>query len=456
MKNKEGNILIVDDNRGILKSLSLLLKNEFAEVETASDPEKIPKLFEENSFDVVLLDMNFKAGVHSGNEGLYWLRRIKEYDPSVAIILITAYGDIQLAVKVIKEGANDFLQKPWDPHKLIITLKAAYNLKKSQEEVIKLKNKNLALNLNHNRIHNEIIGESKAMKEVFEVVDKVADTDANVLILGENGTGKELIAREIHARSKRKNDAFVPVDLGSVSSSLFESELFGHLKGSFTDAHDDKPGRIESADGGTLFLDEIGNLPLTLQPKLLSVLQNREILKIGSTKPQEIDIRLISATNSVIEDMIKQGQFREDMYFRMNTIEIHLPPLREREEDIILLSKNFLEKYKLKYDKPNLKLSENDIDKLLKHKWPGNIRELKHFIERLVILSNGKRLGDIDLHFGKSRKQSSDFPSYKLDDVEKQLIEKVIGVYSGNMSKVAKELEISRTTLYAKMKKYEI
>ena len=456
MKPGKCNILIVDDNHGILKSLRLLLKSEFEEIETVSDPEKISSLLGEKKFDIVLLDMNFKSGVHSGNEGLFWLRKIKEYDQGALVILITAYGDIQLAVKVIKEGAYDFIQKPWDPDKLIITLRSACNLKKSQEEVKRLRNRNLALNNNLNRVSHEIAGNSKVMKEVIKVIDKVAGTNANILILGENGTGKELVAREIHRKSKRKNEAFVSVDMGSISHTLFESELFGHLKGSFTDAKEDKPGRFESADGGTLFLDEIGNLPLSMQSKILSVLQNREIFRIGSARPTEIDIRLISATNSSIDEMMQQNLFREDLYFRMNTIEIKLPPLRERDNDIIILAESFLEKYKSRYSKPALRFSKKDKDKFLKHTWPGNIRELKHFVERLVILSDGKSLGDIDFQFGKQMKSTVDFPSYKLEDVEKQLIEKVIGVHKGNMSKVARELNISRTTLYAKINKYEI
>lgn len=446
--------MVVDDNEKILKSLTLLLKQDFKNIETVKDPERIPHLLNNYSFDVILLDMNFKAGVHSGNEGIFWLRKIMESDPRAVVILITAYGDIELAVKAMKEGAIDFIQKPWNPDKLIATLHSAYKLRQSRNEVDSLKKKQMVLNESLSRNHHEIMGTSKALRDVLGVINKVAITDANVLILGENGTGKEMIAREIHRKSKRAKESFVSVDLASLSESLFESELFGYTKGSFTDAREDRMGRLESANGGTLFLDEIGNLPVSLQSKLLTVLQNRVITRIGSSKPVEINIRLICATNKSINEAIKKNLFREDLYFRINTIEIVLPPLRERNEDIILLTEHFLNRYKRKYDKPRLKITQKAIDKLMTYRWPGNIRELKHTIEKAVILSDSGTITPESFQFGDLMAKFSEFSSYKLEDVEKNLIARVIEIHKGNMSKVAKELNISRTTLYAKIKRY--
>ncbi len=453
-KKYPGKILIIDDNEKILKSLKLLLKNEFGFIEPAKDPERIPALLSEYQFDIILLDMNFKAGIHSGNEGIFWLRKILTIDPGAVVILITAYGDIELAVKAMKEGAVDFIQKPWDPDKLIATLRSALALRQTRMEVKALQNKQQALNENMNVNREEIVGNSPPMMEVFKMINKVAGTDANVLILGENGTGKELIAREIHRKSKRCKQAFVPVDLGSISESLFESEIFGHVKGSFTDAREDRMGRLESANGGTLFLDELGNLPVSLQTKILSVLQNREVYRIGSGKSIPINIRLISATNRVISEMISQNLFREDLYFRINTIEIILPPLRQRGFDIVLLAEYYLNKLKRKYNKPDLRITQQALDKLLKYSWPGNIRELKHTVEKAVILSDSASLTPDCFYLGDVVPQFGHFPSHRLEDVEKNLISQVVDLYRGNMSKVAKELNISRTTLYAKIKKY--
>ena len=455
MAKSSGKIIIVDDNENILKSLSLLLKKDFGQVELVKNPESLPGILSSNDFDVFLLDMNFRAGIHTGNEGIFWLREILKSDPDAVVILITAYGDIELAVKAMKEGALDFIQKPWDPEKLIATLKAAVKLRHSRSEVKRLQNRQWALNENYNATPDRIIGSSLVMKKIFDVIGKVAQTDANILVLGENGTGKEIIAREIHRKSKRSRESFVSVDIASVSDNLFESELFGHARGAFTDAKEDRMGRFESASGGTLFLDEIGNVPLNMQAKILSVLQNREITRLGSPKSIPIDIRLISATNKPVKELIGQGLFREDLFFRINTIEIVLPPLRHRDRDILLLADHFLKMYRRKYEKPDLELTDEACDSLMQHNWPGNIRELKHTIEKAVILDDNGVLTAASFGFGlASGTGGANFSSYKLEDVERNLIETVIHYHGGNMSRVAKELNISRTTLYSKINKY--
>lgn len=448
-------ILIIDDNVQILESLRILLKDEFQTIDLLSKPSRIPEMLWRNNYDIVMLDMNFAMGDTSGNEGIFWLNEIKKADPLLPIILITAYGDIALAVKAIQEGATDFISKPWDPEKLIITLKNAFRMRRSGQEVKKLKNRQQQLSEDLDREFRMFHGSSGVMKELMNTVSRVAATDANILLLGENGTGKEIIAREIHRHSNRSEQLFVGVDVASLSESLFESEMFGHVKGAFTDAREDRVGRFENAHEGTLFLDEIGNIPLPIQAKLLQVIQNRELIRVGDHTPIAIDIRLITATNRPLRQMVSKGSFREDLYYRLNTVAIELPPLRERGEDIVILGNIFLEQYGRKYNKPKLKLNAAAIQKLKEYAWPGNVRELKHTMERAAIMSESSSLGSGDLRLFERYMPSGD-ASFKLDDVEKQTIVRVLDKCRGNHSKASQMLDISRTTLYAKLKKYGI
>jgi DNA-binding NtrC family response regulator len=451
---EEGKILIIDDNEGILKSLRYALKFEFRTVKTTRTPNQIPSLLQTEKFDVILLDMNFSAGVNTGNEGIYWLREILKLDPEVVVVLITAYGDVELAVRAIREGAVDFIVKPWDPEKLISTLKAAFKLSLSKKEVLKLKSAQEHLKEDISREFGPIIGESAKFRQTMDLVIKSAPTDANVLLLGENGTGKEILAREIHRNSDRSGEVFISVDMSSLSESLIESELFGHKKGSFTDAQEDRVGRFESASGGTLFLDEIGNIPISVQAKLLTVLQNRIIYRVGSNKPIPVDIRLITATNKSIRGLVTDNYFREDLYYRINTIEIQLPPLRDRQEDILLLAEHFLHLYKKKYVKPLLKINSTAMDKLKSYSWPGNIRELRHTIEKAVILSEGNTLTADDFLLSVDHSDGMEAETLNLDEVEISTIMKALKKYQGNLSKTATELGITRKTLYSKIEKY--
>jgi DNA-binding NtrC family response regulator len=456
MPAKKGNILIVDDNRQILNSLSILLKSEFDSIETIQNPNLLPNKLQSGQFDVVMLDMNFAAGRTTGNEGIFWLREILKSDPLAVVILITAYGDIELAVKSIKEGATDFIAKPWDAEKLIITLKNAVELRHSKLEIKKLKEKKDELTNEINSHYKMFVGQSKAFARIVSTIDKVAGTDADILITGENGTGKEIIAREIHRRSKRANEVFVSADMGSLTETLFESEMFGHIKGSFTDAKNDRIGRFESASGGTLFLDEISNLSTSLQAKLLAALQSRQIIRVGSNKPIDIDIRLICATNKSLSDMVKDNAFREDLLYRINTIQIDLPPLRARIEDIAGLADYFMKHYAAKYNKPSLRIHKKAYEELESYHWPGNIRELKHAIEKAVILCDSDTLNPGDFFFKTSSSFKETPSSLKMEEVEKWAIEEVIRKSKGNLSKAAEVLDISRTTLYAKMNRYHI
>ena len=448
----EGKILIVDDDKEVLESLELLLKYEFGEVHTLSNPVLLPGRINKGSFDLILLDMNFSAGVNTGNEGLFLLGEILKEDPEAIVIMITAYGDAELAVRAIKQGATDFIQKPWNADKLIAGLKTAFRLKESRKKVKNLERDNQSLKEDLEKLHPVFIGESAPMLEVVRSIRKVAPTDANVLITGENGTGKELIARMLHRESKRAMEVFVSVDLGSLSPTLFESELFGHVKGAFTDARTDRTGRIESATGGTLFLDEIGNLSLSLQSKLLAVLQRREITPIGSNRVIPVDFRLVTATNKDPFQLAGEQLFREDLLYRINTVRINLPPLREREGDLIVLTEHFLERFARKYDKPGLKIGQKTLDILRAHQWPGNIRELQHAIEHAVIMCETTilSLGDFNLRLDKSPGQLS----LNLEEVEKRAIEEALRKHRGRLNETFKELGISRTTLYHKMKKY--
>jgi DNA-binding NtrC family response regulator len=400
--------------------------------------------------------MNFRAGINTGNEGIHWLRRIYETDPSISVVLITAYGDVELAVRAVKEGAFDFILKPWDNTKLISTLHAALKLRMSKLENKGLLERTKSLTREITPPQQPIIGQSAGMKEVFDLIRKVAVTDANVLLTGENGTGKEVMAREIHRLSSRSQEIMVSVDMGAISETLFESELFGHMKGSFTDAKEDRGGKFETASRGTLFLDEIGNLPLGLQAKILSILQNRTITRIGSNSPIQIDIRLISATNRDLPKMISEGLFREDLMYRINTITIEIPPLRDRGSDVLLLAGYYLNKYGVKYDKHGLKIGKKAEERLMTYPWPGNVRELQHCIERAVILADKTEIDENLLALNTEIKLPSTQSFQTFEEMEKQMILASIKKEKGNMSAVAKSLGITRPTLYKKMKRYDI
>jgi DNA-binding NtrC family response regulator len=455
MSKTEGKILIIDDNEELLVAFRLTLGPYFNEIRTASSPSLIPSILEGETFDVILLDMNFTAGLNTGNEGFYWMKRILEADSEAAIVLITAYGNVEVAVKAIKEGATDFIQKSWDKDKILSTILSAYQIRKSKLQIRTLKSKQKHMVEKDDQEYNYCPSQSGTMQEIMRIVDKVAPTEANILLLGENGTGKEVIAREIHRKSTRNNEMFVSVDLGSISENLFESELFGHVKGSFTDARSDRTGRIEIASGGTLFLDEIGNLPLSLQTKLLTAIQRKEIVRVGSNKAIPVDIRIICATNSPIYNLADEGRFREDLLYRINTIQIELPPLRERQEDIPLLANFFLEKYSRKYKKSNMEISQLALNKLQKHFWKGNIREFMNTIEKTVILSEVQliRPGDFILS-GISSTKTEDIQEFDLMKNEKQVIERALQKFGDNLSLTAQKLGINRTTLYNKIRKY--
>jgi len=458
MDKRQGKILIVDDNKSVLDSLKFFLEDYFREIILASNPNRILHIISQEDFDVLLLDMNFSAGKMTGNEGFYWLKEILRIDPLAVVVHITAYGDIEMAVRSIKEGAADFVLKPWDNYKLLATLQSAYNLRKSRIEIKKLKQnqKNLSESLAND--FNMIKGPSKGMDKIYQAIPKIAASNASVLIIGENGTGKEVIAREIHNQSPRKDEIFMRVDLGSLNEGLFESELFGHVKGAFTDAREDRIGKIESASDGTVFLDEIGNLSLSLQSKLLSVLQNKEICPLGSNKSTMIDVRFICATNKDLEKMITDNTFREDLYYRINTVQLTIPPLRERMDDIPLLIQFFLDDYKSKYSKPAIRIHDNAIKVLQNYLWPGNIRELQHAVEKAVILCNSNVLQVEDFFVDKRKlhpvNRNKAFNS--LEEAERDTIISILERNGGNISKTAKELKIGRQTLYNKLKKYTI
>ena len=457
MEKRKGRILVVDDNAQILNSLQLLLKPEFAEITCIKNPNQLPSLLHNNIYDIILLDMNFRSGDNSGNEGLFWLSEILKTDPLAMVIMITAYGDINLAVNAIKKGAIDFVAKPWDAEKLIITLKNTLEFRNSKIEVRNLQVKQLQLKEDIEKQYPLLKGSSPKMLDIYKTIDKVAQTDANILILGENGTGKEVIAREIHRKSKRASGIFLAVDIGSLSETLFESEMFGHVRGSFTDAKEDRIGRFEAASDGTLFLDEIGNLSMSTQSKLLGALQNHEITRLGTSRSIPVNIRLISATNKNPEELVHQNLFRQDLLFRINTIQIELPPLRERKEDIQELADYFLAQFTHKYEKPSLKMSGATYNALVNYHWSGNIRELKHTLEKAVILCESSVMKPEDLNLkGKTTSKAEEDLILSLSDIEKAAIIKALEKFHGNVSQAAHMLDISRTTLYAKMKEYKI
>jgi two-component system response regulator HydG len=454
---KKGKILVVDDNEEILVALRLFLLNHFELVNTEKNPEMIMPRMQKDSFDVIILDMNFKAGINTGNEGLFWLNKILDMDRTVSVVFVTAYAGIELAVNAIKQGAVDFIEKPWDDDKLLATVLKAFEIRRSKLEINRLRVKQEHLIENIDQEYDFFTGKAASMEKVYRAIDKVAATDANILILGENGTGKEIIAREIHRRSLRSKEVFVGVDLGSLSSTLFESELFGHVKGAFTDAREDRPGRFEIASGGTLFLDEIGNLTASLQSKLLSTLQGREVTRLGSNRPVQVDIRLVSATNRPVFELIEQGSFREDLLYRINTIQIELPPLRDRKEDIPGLLGFFLKKYLHKYSKPGFRIEKTAMEKLLKYSWPGNIRELQHMTEKAVIMGEGDTLRTEDFFMGSRLRHGNVNPeTLNLEQLEKDAIVRAIDKNGGNISRAVKDLGISRRALYYKLRKYDI
>lgn len=451
---KIGKILIVDDDKNILRSLKILLDNKFGIVKTISNPNLILSEYVKYQFDVVLLDMNFSAGINTGNEGIYWLNEILKIDKKASIVLITAYGDVNLAVRAMKEGATDFVIKPWNNDKLIYTLRSALTIRQSQLQIDELSRNNKSLSGEISKSRDKIVGSSEEMQQVFTTIDKVSSTDANILILGENGTGKELIAREIHKKSERSSKPMITVDMGAISNTLFESELFGHKKGSFTDAKDDRIGRFEIANGGTLFLDEIANIPVSLQSKLLTAIQKQEITPIGSNKAVSIDIRLITATNKNVDKLINEGLFREDLFYRINTVQIELPPLRKRKDDIISIAEYYLKFYTTKYDKPPLKLSGKAIESLLNYSWPGNIRELRHTMEKAVILSTNTILKPEDFML-RQEETTNEWP-LKFEEIEKMAIQRALQNNGGKIIDAAKELGLTRQTLHNKIKKYNL
>lgn len=453
---KQGKILVVDDNKNVLSALKILLNTHFEEVILLSSPNTLLTVLREKTPDVVLLDMNYSAGINTGNEGLYWLSEVKKTNPDLPVVLFTAYADIDLAVTALKKGASDFVVKPWDNAKLLATLQSAFELRLSRKEVTRLKEKQSVLNAQLNKEGDIYWGESAPMRQLLRLIEKVAKTDVNVLITGENGTGKEVIAHRIHQLSHRSDESLVTVDMGAVTETLFESELFGHMKGSFTDAHTDRAGKIEAADKGTLFLDEIGNLNYPLQAKLLNALQTRQIIRVGSNRPIAVDIRLICATNRNLFSDVENGIFREDLFYRINTIQIEVPPLRNRKEDIPGLAAFFLRRFAAKYNKPGVTLSKGAIAKMQEYPWPGNVRELEHTIEKALILLDNKVIDSSALFFRPQTMddKSKDRENVTLEEMEKALIERAMQNHENNISAIAKELGISRPTLYSKIKKY--
>lgn len=454
MRHQDARILVIDDDEDVLISIKLFLKRHFKEVRTDSHPRDLHQHLKEG-FDVLLLDMNFQTGEDDGREGLYWLKHLMEMHRDLPVIMMTAYGEIDLAVSAIKLGAFDFILKPFKNEKLLATLQAALKLRKAEKAVVHMQH--VQQHLNQSMQPQGLLGTSSAMQKVYTTLEKVAATEANVLILGENGTGKELAARSLHQQSNRAHQAFIGVDLGSINEQLFESELFGHVKGAFTDAHANKEGRFQLAHGGSLFLDEIGNLSLGMQAKLLRVLQNREVQAVGAQELTPIDIRLISATNMPLYEMVENDAFRQDLLYRINTVEITMPPLRERLEDIPLLAQHFLEVYAKRYRKPPPRLQRTALDRLKAYPWPGNVRELQHCIERTLILHDHEQLDGWDLQLGQAKPISTEFKeSLNLKEMESALIEKALEKHKGNISKAAQELGLTRAALYRRLDKHDL
>lgn len=452
----DANILVIDDDDDILLSARLFLKQHFNQVLTCKSPREINVLLSKNEVDIILLDMNYQKGASDGREGLYWLEHILSIDKDFVVILMTAFGNVELAVQAIKKGATDFILKPWENEKLFATLSSAAKLRQSNKKVKKLEKIHTSIQSDMARKFEHIIGTNENVQILQKTLSKVAPTDANVLILGENGTGKQVFAYELHKNSLRRKQIFMHVDLGSLNENLFESELFGYVKGAFTDAREDKPGRFEMADGGTIFLDEIGNLSLPLQAKLLSILQNRTVTRLGESKERKIDVRLITATNMPLNEMVSNGTFRQDLLFRINTVELILPPLRQRGNDIILLANHFLQNFCTKYHKTIKNISSKAEQTLLNYSWPGNVRELQHVLERAVIMTDGIEITESDLQlspqkFGNQAILQTDMP---LDEMEKMMVNKAIEKYKGNISRAAAELGLTRAALYRRIEKF--
>lgn len=454
----DANVLVIDDDDDILLSARLFLKQHFNQVVTCKSPKEINVLLSHNEIDIILLDMNYQKGASNGREGLYWLEHILSIDKDYVVILMTAYGNVELAVQAIKKGATDFILKPWENEKLFATLSAASRLRQSNKKVKKLEKIHSSLQKDQARQFEHIVGNSEPIRHLQNTLIKVAPTDANVLILGENGTGKQVFAYELHKHSLRKNHIFMHVDLGSLNENLFESELFGYAKGAFTDAKDDKPGRFELADGGTIFLDEIGNLSQPLQAKLLSVLQNRTVTRLGESKERKINVRLITATNMPLNEMVGKGTFRQDLLFRINTVELLLPGLAQRGEDIILLANHFLQSFSTKYHKSLYKFEPKAEHMLLAYHWPGNVRELQHVIERAVIMADGMEIssGDLQLSPQKFGGNTVIQPEMGLEEMEKLMVQKAIDKHKGNISRAALELGLTRAALYRRIEKFDL
>lgn len=456
MNKTNAHILIVDDDPDVLTTARLFLKHHYSTVDTLDHPRELNGVLSKHDVDIILLDMNFTKGDNDGREGLYWLNHIREIAEDTSVVLMTAYGDVELAVNAIKKGATDFVLKPWKNEKLLATLNTALQLRRSVKKVNKLEDTRKSMEHDRDIALGEFIGESPAMKELMKSIQKVGNTDANVLILGENGTGKTLVARALHRASTRAFDSFIHVDLGALNENLFESELFGHKKGAFTDAHQDRAGRFELADTGTLFLDEIGNLPTHLQAKLLTVLQNRRLTRLGDTKEKSFDVRLVCATNMPIHEMVHKGDFRQDLLYRINTVELIIPPLRERIEDIPILIHHFLTRFGKKYNKPDLTISKEAEHQLMDYHWPGNIRELEHAIERMVILSDSSHITLEDVSFRQQHAEDEALQTLNLDEMERHLIDKAIRKHKGNISKAASDLGLTRAALYRRIEKHGI
>lgn len=455
---KQGRVIVIDDDADVLQAARLFLKRHFDHIETISNPRQIPAVMADGNCDVILLDMNFTRDITSGHEGFFWLERIQEIDPDAVVILITAFGDAETAVRAIKAGATDFVVKPWQNEKLLATVTAGIELRRSRRQVQALETRQQQLQIDSDQPYHEFVGVSDAMQKVFRLIAKVADTEANVLILGENGTGKELVARALHRQSARAGGVFCKVDMGALSESLFESELFGHVRGAFTDARGDRPGRFEIASGGTLFLDEIGNLPLPLQPKLLTALQNRQVTRVGANAPVAVDIRLICASNLPLDELVAEGRFRDDLLYRINTVEIHLPGLRERPDDIPALARHFLAGYCRQYRKPLKRISPPAMTHLMEYPWPGNVRELQHAVERAVILGDAPVLEVDDFLLAKRLRRDDDLvlDDVKLNSVEETVIRRVLTRSGGNVTRAAKTLGLTRAALYRRLEKYGI
>ena len=461
MSKINATLLIIDDDEDVLLSAKLLLKKQYKQVITRNSPREINQLLSTENIDLIVLDMNYRIGFNDGKEGMYWLKHILEVKPNMVVVLMTAYGQVELAVECLKKGAFDFILKPWTNEKFLATINAGLELNKSNQKVAVLEQTTKALVKDSTQNFGVVIGNSESMQHVMQTVEKVSITDANILILGENGTGKQHIAREIHQQSSFSNGPFIHVDLGALSENLFESELFGHKKGAFTDAHEDKPGRFEMAENGTLFLDEIGNLPYNLQSKLLTVIQDRKTTRLGEAIERQFNARLLFATNAPLNDWVREGKFRQDLLFRINTVEITIPPLRKRPEDIKAFVEHFLIVFRSKYHKSHLTITKEAIQVLEAHHWPGNVREIQHTIERGVIMASDHQITPADFNLSslgiqKGTNSLDAFDGLNLMEIEKMLVQKAIDKYEGNISKAAKELGLTRAALYRRLEKFNL